>query len=51
MTRKDKWMTEERVAAECDKELAEGTPFHAINANMIIDRLKTKAIAYLKPIS
>lgn len=45
MTRKDKWMTEERVAAECEKELAEGTPFHAINANMIIDQLNTKARA------
>lgn len=42
MTRKDKWVTEERVAAECEKELAEGTPIHAINPNMIIDRLNTK---------
>lgn len=42
MIRKDKWVTEERVAAECEKVLAEGTPLHAINANMIIDRLNTK---------
>lgn len=45
MTRKDKWMTEEQVAAECEKVLAEGTPLHAINANMIVDRLNTKGRA------
>lgn len=45
MTRKDKWMTEGKVAAECEKVLAEGTPLSAINANMIIDRLNTKSRA------
>lgn len=42
MTRKDKLMTEEKVVAECEKVLEEGTPLHAINANMIIDSLNTK---------
>ena len=42
MTKKDKWVTEERVAAECEKLVAEGTAPKAINANMIIDRLQTK---------
>ena len=42
MTKKDKWVTEERVAAECEKLVAEGTAPEAINANMIIDRLQTK---------
>lgn len=45
MTRKDKWVTAEQVTAECEKVLAEGTPLHAINANMIIDRLDTKGRA------
>lgn len=45
MTKKDKWVTEEQVATECEKVLAEGTPLHAINANMIIDRLNTKGRA------
>lgn len=42
MTTKDKWVTEEKVAAECDKLIAEGVAPEAINANMIIDRLQTK---------
>lgn len=42
MTKKDKWVTEERVAAECEKLVAEGTAPGAINANMVIDRLQTK---------
>lgn len=42
MITKDKWVTEEQVAAECEKLVAEGIALEAINANMIIDRLKTK---------
>jgi len=42
MTKKDKWVTEERVAAECEKLVAEGIASEAVNANMIIDRLQTK---------
>lgn len=38
-------MTEEKVVAECEKALAEGTPPESLNANMIIDRLDTKSRA------
>ena len=42
MKKKDDWVTEEQVTAECEKLLTEGKPIHAINANMVIDRLGTK---------
>lgn len=42
MKKKDDWVTREQVAEECEKLLAEGKPIHAINANMVIDRLRTK---------
>ncbi|RKE45872.1 MULTISPECIES: hypothetical protein [unclassified Sphingomonas] len=42
MKKKDDWVTQEQVAEECEKLLAEGKPIHAINANMVIDRLGTK---------
>lgn len=41
MKKKDDWVTREQVAEDCEKLLAEGKPIHAINANMVIDRLGT----------
>lgn len=38
-------MTPEQVTEECEKLLAEGKPLHAINANMVVDRLGTKGRA------